>query len=85
MDEILKIDTIIRLQQQGFPLLEAIHEGGVRRLKPILMTSLTTIFALIPFLWGDDIGSQLQRPLAVAMISGMTIGTLVSLYWVPLC
>ena len=42
-------------------------------------------FALIPFLWGDDIGSQLQRPLAVAMISGMTIGTLVSLYWVPLC
>ena len=36
-------------------------------------------------LWGDDIGSQLQRPLAVAMISGMTIGTLVSLYWVPLC
>ena len=84
-DSILKIDTIIRLQQQGFPLLEAIHEGGVRRLKPILMTSLTTIFALIPFLWGDDIGSQLQRPLAVAMISGMTIGTLVSLYWVPLC
>ena len=70
-DSILKIDTIIRLQQQGFPLLEAIHEGGVRRLKPILMTSLTTIFALIPFLWGDDIGSQLQRPLAVAMISGL--------------
>ena len=74
-DSIQKIDTIIRLQQQGFPLLEAIHEGGVRRLKPILMTSLTTIFALIPFLWGDDIGSQLQRPLAVAMISGMTISS----------
>lgn len=84
-DSILKIDTIIRLQQQGLPLMEAIHEGGVRRLKPILMTSLTTIIALVPFLWGEDIGSQLQRPLAVAMISGMTIGTLVSLYWVPLC
>lgn len=84
-DSILKIDTIIRLQQTGLPLLEAIHEGGVRRLKPILMTSLTTIIALVPFLWGNDIGSQLQRPLAVAMIGGMTIGTLVSLFWVPLC
>lgn len=84
-DSILKIDTIIRLQHSGMPLLEAIHEGGVRRLKPILMTSLTTIIALVPFLWGHDLGSQLQRPLAVAMIGGMTVGTLVSLYWVPLC
>lgn len=84
-DSILKIDTINRLLREGYPLLEAIHEGGVRRLKPILMTSLTTIIALVPFLWGRDIGSQLQRPLAVAMIGGMTIGTVVSLYWVPLC
>ena len=84
-DSILKIDTIIQLERKGYPLLEAIHEGGVRRLKPILMTSLTTIIALVPFLWGNDIGSQLQRPLAVAMIGGMTVGTVVSLYWVPLC
>lgn len=84
-DSILKIDTIIQLQRKGLPLLEAIHEGGVRRLKPILMTSLTTIIALVPFLWGNDIGSQLQRPLAVAMIGGMMVGTIVSLYWVPLC
>lgn len=84
-DSILKIDTIIRLQGQGFPLLEAIHEGGVRRLKPILMTSLTSIFAMIPLLWGNDIGSQLQRPLAVTVIAGMGFGTIVSLYFVPLC
>jgi multidrug efflux pump subunit AcrB len=56
----------------------------VRRLKPILMTSLTTILALVPLLWGDDIGSQLQRPMAVTLIGGMTIGTLVSLYVIPL-
>ena len=84
-DSILKIDTIIRLEREGFPLLDAIHEGGVRRLKPILMTSLTSIIAMIPLLWGGDMGSQLQRPLAVAMISGMGFGTLVSLYIVPLC
>lgn len=84
-DSILKIDTIIRLQKEGYPLLEAIHEGGVRRLKPILMTSLTSIIAMVPLLWGNDIGSQLQRPLAIAMISGMMFGTMVSLYFVPLC
>ncbi|MDR1274551.1 MAG: efflux RND transporter permease subunit, partial [Odoribacteraceae bacterium] len=66
-DSILKIDTIRRLQRDGLPLLDAIHEGGVRRLKPILMTSLTTILALVPLLWGDDIGSQLQRPMAVTL------------------
>lgn len=84
-DSILKIDTIVRLEKEGYPLLEAIHEGGVRRLKPILMTSLTSIVAMIPLLWGNDIGSQLQRPLAITMISGMGFGTIVSLYFVPLC
>lgn len=84
-DSILKIDTIIRLEKEGYPLLEAIHEGGVRRLKPILMTSLTSIIATLPLLWGQDIGSQLQRPLAVTMIAGLGFGTVVSLYFVPLC
>ncbi len=84
-DSILKIDTINRLILSGYSLKDAIHEGGIRRLKPILMTSVTTIFAMIPFLWGDDLGTQLQRPLAIAMISGMFIGTIVSLYFVPIC
>ena len=84
-DSILKIDTIIRLEKEGYSLQEAIHEGGIRRLKPILMTSLTSIIAMVPLLWGNDIGSQLQRPLAIAMISGMSFGTVVSLYFVPLC
>lgn len=85
-DSILKIDTIIRLRkEEGYSLTEALHEGGVRRLKPILMTSLTSIVAMIPLLWGNDIGSQLQRPLAITMISGMSFGTIVSLYFVPLC
>ena len=84
-DSILKIDTIIRLEKEGYSLQEAIHEGGIRRLKPILMTSLTSIIAMVPLLWGNDIGSQLQRPLAIAMICGMSFGTVVSLYFVPLC
>ncbi|MFR7822384.1 MAG: efflux RND transporter permease subunit [Odoribacter splanchnicus] len=49
------------------------------------MDVVTSIIAMVPLLWGGDMGSRLQRPLAVAMISGMGFGTLVSLYIVPLC
>ncbi len=83
-DSILKIDTINRLRGQGYSLLHAIAEGGRRRLKPILMTSLTTILALMPFLFTHGLGADLQRPLALAVIGGLGLGTLVSLYVVPL-
>ncbi len=84
-DSILKIDTINRMRRNGLPLQEAIEKAGHRRIKPIIMTSLTTILALVPFLWGADMGSELQRPLALTVIGGMSLGTLVSLYFVPLC
>jgi len=84
-DSILKIDTINRLLKSRTPIMEAIHLGGTRRLKPIIMTSATTILAMVPFLFGDDMGSRLQQPLAITVIGGMTLGTLVSLYFVPLC
>jgi multidrug efflux pump subunit AcrB len=48
------------------------------------MTSLTTILALLPFLHKGDMGSAMQFPLSLTLIVGMTIGTLVSLFFVPL-
>ena len=60
------------------------YTAGVRRLRPIIMTSLTTIFAMIPMLFTSDLGSELQRPLAVAMIGSMVIGTLISIFLIPL-
>ena len=83
-DSILKIDTINNLRKNGMPILEAIQTGGHYRLKPILMTSLTTILALVPFLFGNDLGSALQKPLAYAIIGGMILGTVISLYLIPL-
>lgn len=83
-DSILKVDTINRLRRDGMPLLRAILVGGQRRLKPILMTSLTTIGAIAPFLIHGTMGADLQFPLSVALIGGMVIGTLVSLLFVPL-
>lgn len=84
-DSILKIDTINRLVKSGNKLMDAIHLGGKRRLKPIIMTSITTILAMVPFLFGNDLGSALQKPLAWSIIGGMTIGTFISLYFIPIC
>lgn len=83
-DSILKVDTMNQLVKEGYPVIRAITEAGHRRLKPILMTSLTSVLALIPLLFTSDLGSELQKPLALAVIGGMTLGTAVSLFLVPL-
>ena len=83
-DSILKVDTINKLYRSGVPLLKAVWTAGHRRLKPIVMTSLTTILALLPFLHKGDMGSAMQFPLSLTLIIGMTVGTLVSLFFVPL-
>ncbi len=83
-DSILKIDAINEERRKGVPVIEAIHIAGHRRLRPIIMTSLTTIFAMLPVLFTSDMGSLLQRPLAVAMIGSMVVGTLVSIFIIPL-
>ena len=87
-DSILKIDTINHSQhlkagtRQG--LIRAIMEAGHRRLRPIVMTSLTTILALLPFLSHSSMGAAIQYPLSLTLIIGMTVGTAVSLFFIPL-
>jgi multidrug efflux pump subunit AcrB len=83
-DSILKVDTINRLRKEGYSVLRAILTGGARRLKPIIMTSLTTILALVPFLSRGNMGDDLQYPLSLALIGGMVVGTLVSVFFIPL-
>ena len=83
-DSILKIDSINELRKKGTPLFEAIHTAGIRRLRPIIMTSLTTIMAMVPLFFSSDMGSELQKPLAIAMVGSMLLGTLVSLFIIPL-
>jgi multidrug efflux pump subunit AcrB len=82
-DSILKIDLINDNRKRGMPLMEAIHDAGHRRLRAIIMTSLTTVFAMGPLLFTKDVGSEIQKPLAIAMISSMIVGTLISLYIIP--
>ena len=83
-DSILKVDIMNQLRKEGFALMDAIHEAGKRRLNAILMTSLTSIVCMVPLLFTNDLGSNLEKPLALATIGGMLIGTPVSLFVVPL-
>ncbi|MCM1140168.1 MAG: efflux RND transporter permease subunit [Muribaculum sp.] len=83
-DSILKMDAINGLRKEKKPLMKAIHTAGQRRITPIVMTSLTTVAAMVPVLFGKDMGDELQRPLAIALIGSMIVGTLVSIFIIPL-
>lgn len=83
-DSILKVDTINNLRKSGMGLKEAIYTGGSRRLKPIIMVAMASLFSTLPMLFGSGLGNQLQRPMALALIGGMSVGTVVSLFFIPL-
>ena len=82
-DAIVKVDTINRLRAEGYERRRAVLEGSAMRLRPIVMTSVTTTFALIPMALGLGAGAELQRPLAIAIIGGESIGTLLTLMVIP--
>ena len=80
---IVLIDYINRLKEEGKSTREAILETGPVRLQPILMTALTTIMGLIPMAIGLGEGSELQLPLALTVIGGLTFSTLLTLIVIP--
>ncbi|HKN67045.1 MAG TPA: efflux RND transporter permease subunit [Gemmatimonadaceae bacterium] len=72
-----------RMRTGGLTLEHAIREAGRIRLRPILMTTLCTLFGLLPLALGLGAGSELQKPLALAVIGGLTLSTPITLYVVP--
>jgi len=72
-----------RMQAGGLPLEKAIIEAARVRLRPILMTTLCTLFGLFPLALGLGAGSELQKPLALAVIGGLTLSTPITLFVVP--
>ena len=81
---ILLVDhTNLLRRRDGMPLREAIEEAGRRRLRPIMMTALTTILGLVPLAFGIGEGSETQVPLARTVIGGLLSSTLITLVFVP--
>ena len=81
---IVLIDLINQYRKQGYPTVDAVIEGGRHRLRPILMTALATIFALLPMALGvTGEGGFIAQPLAVVVIGGLITSTLLTLLLVP--
>jgi CzcA family heavy metal efflux pump len=80
---IMLLDFSERLHEDGEPFETAIAHAGRIRLRPILMTTFCTLFGLLPLALGLGAGAELQRPLALAVIGGLTLSTLVTLLVVP--
>ena len=80
---ILLVDQASRLVTGGMHTVEALIEAGRRRLRPILMTTLTTILGLLPLALGIGEGSDAQAPLARAVVGGLTGSTLITLVLIP--
>ena len=80
---IVFVDYVNQLRQGGMEKREALLEAGKTRLRPILMTTLTTVLALVTLALGMGSGAEMLQPMAVVMIGGLTYATLMTLFVVP--
>jgi HAE1 family hydrophobic/amphiphilic exporter-1 len=80
---IVLISYINILRARGLSMIEAVTAGGRDRLRPVLMTALTTMFAMIPLALSHGEGSEIWQPLGITMIGGLLVSTLITLLFVP--
>jgi multidrug efflux pump subunit AcrB len=80
---IVLLDFAEMRNQEGMPMNDAILAAARVRLRPILMTTLCTLFGLLPLAVGVGAGAELQKPLALAVVGGLSLSTLITLYLVP--
>jgi CzcA family heavy metal efflux pump len=80
---IVLLDYAERERERGIAPAEAVYDAARVRLRPILMTTLCTLFGLVPLALGIGAGAELQRPLALAVIGGLALSTAITLYLIP--
>jgi HAE1 family hydrophobic/amphiphilic exporter-1 len=80
---IVLVDTINQKRAAGVERFDAVKEAALLRLRPILITTLTTVLGLLPLALGFGEGGEIQRPLALTIISGLSSATLLTLGVIP--
>ncbi|MCH8538374.1 MAG: efflux RND transporter permease subunit, partial [Alkalimonas sp.] len=80
---IVLIDRINQLRHSGFTVHDAIMAAGRSRLRPVLMTTLTTVLGLLPLALGSGDGSEIRAPMAITVIFGLLLSTLLTLVFIP--
>ena len=83
LNGVVLVSYIRKLRDEGLALLEAVVEGAIHRFRPVMMTATVAMLGLIPFLFADGPGSEVQRPLAIVVIGGLITSTLLTLIVVP--
>ncbi len=83
LNGIVLLSYISQLREEGRPLGEAVVEGCLNRLRPVLMTATITVLSLVPLLFAQGPGSEIQRPLAVVVVGGLISSTLLTLLVLP--
>ena len=81
---IVIVDCINRLRKENLPLMEAIYLAGKNRLRPVLITTLTTIFGMLPLVFNKEEGAEMWKPFGIAVIGGLLVSTMITLILIPL-
>ena len=84
LNGVVLVSYFNQLRDRGLPLDQVVVEGSSRRLRPVLMTASIAAFGLVPLLFATGPGSEIQRPLAIVMIGGLTTATLLTLIILPI-
>ena len=82
---ILMLDFVDHLRDRGLSLFEALVQSGRRRMRPVLMTTLTTFLGLLPLAYGIGAGADMLRPLAISVMGALVMSLALSLVATPVC
>jgi cobalt-zinc-cadmium resistance protein CzcA len=83
LNGLVMVEFFGNLEREGMSRRKAILSGAELRLRPVLMAAFTTAFGLLPMIWATGVGSEVQRPLAVVVVSGVMTSTLLTLFVLP--
>jgi cobalt-zinc-cadmium resistance protein CzcA len=83
LNGVVLVSSIRKLREEGLSVAHAVREGCVQRFRPVMMTATVALLGLVPFLFAQGPGSEVQRPLAVVVIGGLITSTLLTLVVVP--
>ncbi|MBU3652178.1 MAG: efflux RND transporter permease subunit, partial [Limnohabitans sp.] len=83
LNGVVLVSCIRQLREEGMSVADAVREGCVQRFRPVMMTATVALLGLVPFLFAQGPGSEVQRPLAVVVIGGLITSTLLTLVVVP--
>jgi len=83
LNGVVMVSSINQRVEDGMGLMESAYEGALSRLRPVLMTAITSALGLIPLLLSNGIGSEIQKPLATVVVGGLVSATLLTLFVVP--